>query len=206
VPLRLRNPVGALIAIVLIAAVVAAVIIFVVGNTHHGTGTLNQPPPKSSGSTPQKQISLCGNCAHDYNPDAFPGSPKTQHPTTTGLAIDNDRNTGWTTEDYPDGLGSKPGVGIYVDAKPGVAAGSMVIDTATPGYAVSIFGSRSTPDPNTFTTGANAWTKIGAAPSVTRTQTIDLRTGGAKYRYYLVWITSLGDHDQVAVNEVALYK
>jgi len=33
-----------------------------------------------------------------------------------------------------------------------------------------------------------------------------LSTGGTPYRYYLVWITSLGSHNQVAVNEIALYK
>jgi hypothetical protein len=32
-----------------------------------------------------------------------------------------------------------------------------------------------------------------------------LNTGGVKYSYYLVWITSLGAHNQVAVNEIALY-
>jgi eukaryotic-like serine/threonine-protein kinase len=202
VPLRLRNPAGAFAALALIAAVVAVVIIFVVGNTHHGTGKLNQPPPKAAGggSRRQTQVSLCGNCAHDYNPDAFSG-PKTQHSSTTGFAIDNDPNTSWTTETYLDGNLGKPGVGLYVDAKPGVVADSMLIDTKTPGYAVTIYGSRTTPNPDTF----SGWTRIGAAPSVKRAQTIKLDTGGTRYRYYLVWITSLGGHDQVAVGEVALY-
>ena len=39
------------------------------------------------------------------------------------------------------------------------------------------------------------------------TQTIRLSTHGTRYRYYLVWITSLalGNHNQVAINEVALF-
>jgi eukaryotic-like serine/threonine-protein kinase len=199
-PLRLRNPLAPIAGLAVIAAIAAVIVIFLVHNTHHGTGTLNQAPPKQ---TPQ-QVSLCSNCAHDYNPDAFAGSPKTQHPTTTGLAIDGNKNTAWTTESYLDGLG-KPGVGIYVDAKPGVAAGAMAIDTATPGYAVSIYGSKATPDPDTFTTGRQGWTKVGGAPSVGKAQQIRLNTHGVAYRYYLVWITSLGDHNQVAVNEIALY-
>ena len=32
-----------------------------------------------------------------------------------------------------------------------------------------------------------------------------LSTKGVTYRYYLVWITNLGSHNQVAINEIALY-
>jgi eukaryotic-like serine/threonine-protein kinase len=199
-PLRMRYPLAVTAGLLLAAAAVAAVVIlFLVGNTHRGAGPLPQPAPHG---TPH-QVELCGRCAHDYNPDALSG-PKDQHPTTTGLAIDGDRSTAWTTETYYDGLG-KPGVGIYVDAKPGVDAGSLVLDTATPGYSVSIYGSRVAPNPNTFVTGAGGWTKLGAAASVTGAQRIPLHTHGTTYRYYLVWITSLGDHNQVAVNEIALY-
>ena len=64
-------------------------------------------------------MQLCASCAHDYNPDAISG-PKNQHPGEDGLAIDGNRNTAWTTEIYYYGLQSKPGVGLYVDANPGV--------------------------------------------------------------------------------------
>ena len=57
----------------------------------------------------------------------------------------------------------------------------------------------------------DASTKTTAAAIVRRNQGQDvalimLSTGGTPYRYYLVWITSLGSHNQVAVNEIALYK
>jgi tRNA A-37 threonylcarbamoyl transferase component Bud32 len=198
-PLRLTHPLVAVAGVLLVAAVAAVVVLFLVGNAHRGSGPLPQKAPKA---TPH-QVVLCSRCAHDYNPDALSG-PKNQHPTIVGNAVDGDRNTAWTTETYYDGLG-KPGVGIWVDARPGVAAGSLVLDTETPGYAVSIYGSKVTPDPNTFTTGANGWTKLGRVAAVKSTQTIRLHARGVKYRYYLVWITSLGDHNQVAVNEIALY-
>ena len=81
----------------------------------------------------------------------------------------------------------------------------MIVDTDTPGYAVTIYASTSRPDPLTFTSGPSGWVKVGAAPSVRKTQTIKLATGKTKYRYYLVWITSLGEHSHVDVNEIALY-
>jgi serine/threonine-protein kinase len=199
-PLRRRQPVVvAALGLLLVGAVVAA-LIFLAGRTHHGTGTLAQPPPKA---TPH-QVSLCDSCAHDYNPDALSG-PKNQHPTEVSLAIDGDRNTAWSTESYVGDTLGKPGVGIYVDARPGVAAGSMIVDTDTPGYAVSIYARSSKPDPNTFDSGSGGWVKVGGAPKVARRQAIKLSTGTRRYRYYLVWITNLGGNSHVDVNEIALY-
>jgi serine/threonine-protein kinase len=202
-PLRRRQPLLVAGLGLILAAAVVAILVFAANNTHHGTGQLQQAPPKQ---TPH-QISLCDSCAHDYNPDALSG-PKNQHPEQTGFAIDNNVNTAWSTESYlGDNLG-KPGVGIYVDAKPGVAAGSMVVDTDTPGYAVTIYASSARPDPNTFETAPahpGGWVKVGAAPKVKARQTIKLNASKTKYRYYLVWITSLGDHSHVDVNEIALY-
>jgi serine/threonine protein kinase len=200
VPFRRRQPVVvAVLGIILVAGVVA-VLVFLANNTHHGTGQLAQPPPKAK----SHQVSLCESCAHDYNPDALVG-PKNQHPAQVGLAIDNNPNTSWSTESYVGDALGKPGVGIYVDAKPGIAAGSMVIDTDTPGYAVTIYARGSRPDPNRFDAGPSGWVKVGAVPNVHRHQAIKLSTGTTSYRYYLVWITSLGGHSHVDVSEIALY-
>src|ERR1700759_1179334 len=202
-PLRRRQPLLVGLLALIVAAAVVAILVFAANHTHRGTGTLPQPAPKA---TPHP-VSLCDSCAHDYNPDALSG-PKNQHPEQTGFAIDGDRNTAWSTESYDgDNLG-KPGVGIYVDAKPGVAAGRMVVDTDTPGYAATIYASSSRPDPNTFQTAParpGGWVKVGAAPKGKARQTIKLTAGKTRYRYYLVWITSLGTHSHVDVNEIALY-
>jgi serine/threonine-protein kinase len=200
-PLRRRQPVVvAVLGLLLVAAIIAA-LIFLANRTHHGTGTLAQPPP--SKATPH-QVSLCDSCAHDYNPDALSG-PKNQHPEQVNLAIDGDRNTAWSTESYVGDTLGKPGVGIYVDAKPGVDAGSMIVDTDTPGYAVTIYAINAKPDPNTFNTGPDGWVKVGSAPKVQSRQAIKLSTHDTRYRYYLVWITSLGNQSHVDVNEIALY-
>jgi eukaryotic-like serine/threonine-protein kinase len=184
----------------IVLALAGGGIFFLANRTHRGTGPLPQPAPKA---TPH-QISLCNSCAHDYNPDALSG-PKNQHPDQVALAVDGNRNTKWTTETYFNDTLGKAGVGIYVDARPGVAARSMVIDTDTPGYTVAIYARSSKPNPDSFDVGNGGWTKVGAAAAVGSTQTIRLSTGTTRYRYYLVWITSLGHHPQVSVNEIALY-
>ncbi len=200
IPYRLRHPAMLALVLAVVLVGIGAGAVFLAGHAHHGTGKLPQAPPPAA----HVQVDLCRACAHDYNPDAVSG-PKNQNPDEDGLAIDGDRNTAWTTEIYYHGLQSKPGVGIYVDANPGVVARSMIIDTATPGYSVVIYARHDHPDPNTFDPGPGGWVRVGAAGSVHPTQTIPLDPAGIKYRYYLVWITSLGPHNQVAVNEIALY-
>jgi serine/threonine protein kinase len=199
-PLRRRQPLLVAGLGLIVAAAVVAILVFAANNTHRGTGTLAQPAPKA---TPHP-ISLCDSCAHDYNPDALSG-PKNQHPEQTGFAIDGDRNTAWSTESYLGDTLGKPGVGLYVDAKPGVAAGSMILDTDTPGFAATIYATSERPNPNTFNSGSSGWVKVGAAPRVKAAQTIHLSSAKTKYRYFLVWITSLGAHSHVDINEIALY-
>ncbi len=199
VPLLRRRPALVILLGLIVAAAVVAIFVFAANNTHRGTPQLPQPAPKA---TPH-QVQPCDSCATDYNPDALSG-PKNQHPEQTAFAIDANRNTAWSTESYMGDTLGKPGVGIYVDFKPGVAAGSMVLDTDTPGYAVTIYGRTSRPNPDTFDTGPGGWVKVGSARSVKRIQTIKL-SSTTKYRYYLVWITSLGPHSHVDVNEIALY-
>jgi serine/threonine-protein kinase len=199
-PLRLRRPVVAIAVALVVAGLVAAAVGYLATRTHHGTGLLRQPAPPQ---TPH-QVNLCQSCAHDYNPEPISGPP-TQNPGEAGLAIDGNPSTAWTTQTYDgDNLG-KPGVGIYVDARPGVAAGSMTLDTQTPGYAVTIYARNSRPSRRSFDTGHGGWMKVGSAPDVHPVQHIALVTGGSRYRFYLVWITSLGRHPEVAVNEIALY-
>jgi serine/threonine protein kinase len=198
-PIRLRNPGAMVVLLAVVAAVLIAGGLYLANNTHHGTGSLDQKPPPAT----HQQIGLCSTCAHDYNPDATSG-PKNQHPNQVGLAIDGNPGTAWTTETYYTGL-DKPGVGLYVDANPGAAVRTLVLDTDTPGYSVVIYARHTAPNPNVFDAGPNGWVKVGASPSVHAHQDIRLNVSGVKYRYYLVWITSLGSHQSVAINEIALY-
>ena len=201
VPLRRRQP--ALVAVAVLVAVVAIIggIVYLATRTHH-----TAPPrsaPTTQGAAPPHQIALCQSCAHDYNPDAISG-PKNQNPTQVGFAVDGDPGTAWTTQIYYDNTLGKPGVGLYVDAGKSVVAGSMNLTTQTPGYAATIYGRTSAPNPDTFDVGPGGWVKLGSAADVGAHQTIHL-AGGPPYRYYLVWITSLGGRSQAAINEIRLY-
>jgi eukaryotic-like serine/threonine-protein kinase len=197
VPFRLRHP---FLSAALLGAALAGAgggAYWLATRAHHGTPKLNTPPPAPT----LAQVRLCPTCAHDYNPDAVSG-PKNQNPNEVGNAIDGNPNTAWQTDYYYSGSLEKPGVGLYVDANPGVIAREVRIDTQAPGWNVQIYASNAQPNPDAFT----GWTLVGSAAPVKSTQDIRLTTANTEYRYYLVWITRLPPSQQtVYVNEVALY-
>jgi hypothetical protein len=85
----------------------------------------------------------------------------------------------------------------------------MVIYTKTPGWNAQIYATNTAP---VFTpagapgTPTGSWQLVGSASNVQSPQTVTLSSSTTVYRYWLVWITSLGGHQQIALNEVELYK
>lgn len=198
VPFSVRRPAHALVVALLVLAVFGVAAIWLATRAHHGTGKLPQPPPPHAPA----QVALCQSCAHGYNPLGTPN--KQEHPQEAGLAIDNNVNTAWTTQTYYSAQLGKAGVGIYVDASPGIAARVLQIRTSTPGWNATIYARNDTPPVSQGPPGG--WTRLAAATNVRRTQGIPLSAAGLRYRYYLVWLTGLGGHMQVAINELTLYR
>jgi eukaryotic-like serine/threonine-protein kinase len=195
VPFQVRHrAVAALTALIMVAAV-AGVIVWLATRTHHGTGNLPvKAPPRAL-----TQVQLCAACAFGFNPL---GSPTDEHPDA-GLAIDNQPNTFWNTQTYFDGKLEKAGVGLYIDARPETAARVLRIITATPGFTATIYARNSSP-PTTWPDPG--WVQVSARTIIDGDQRVPLTSGNASYRYWLVWITTLGNHDSLAIDEVALYK
>jgi eukaryotic-like serine/threonine-protein kinase len=203
IPFRVRRrAITALLALAVVAAV-AGIGIWLASRAHHWVGRASQPPPAKL-----SQVDLCQTCAHAYNPDGLNGD-KTQNDNQSGLAIDGVPSSAWYTQQYYAGtLAPKPGVGIYVDAKPGVAARALRLLTVTPGWTGEIWARNTVPDPNVADFNApGGWTKLASVAFAGRKQDVPLATGGKNYRYYLVWITHLPPHqNSAAINEIYLYR
>jgi serine/threonine protein kinase len=203
VPFQIRHRVRAAVLVVLAVAVIVAIAVWLATRAHHGTLST----PEKSPSAALIPVSLCQNCAHDYNPFGLDGTTD-QNPNEVGLAIDGDRQTAWQTETYFGGTLGKPGVGIYVDAAPHVAAREIVILTSTPGWRAQIWARNTTPSrADNFPVGPDGWTMVGGAQSVHSRQAIRINSADKQYRYYLVWITDLPPgRDSASVNEITLYR
>ena len=195
VPFGVRRRATTMLLAVILLAAVGGGVAWLLTRTHRGTGRPAQAAP-SGQLTP---VSLCQTCATGFNPL---GSPSDEHPDAS-FAIDNQPNTFWETQHYYDGNLNKAGVGLYLNASPGTTARVLRITTTTPGFSVTIYGRGDRPPLRWPDPG---WKQISQPTTVSRTQNIALSSASTRYSYYLIWITSLGGHDQLAIGEATLYR
>jgi eukaryotic-like serine/threonine-protein kinase len=165
-------------------------------NTERGTG----PPPAEAPPPGLEPISLADDSAHAFDP---PPGDGVEHSDQVAFAVDRDKSTTWSTESYQGGTMNKPGVGIYVDASPGVAASALQVSTPHDGWAASIYAAQSGPPK-----ALKGWTELAPNKTVNGSKERWLfTTRGKRYRYYLLWITSLPPNQQsVQVSELTLYR
>jgi eukaryotic-like serine/threonine-protein kinase len=199
-PTRVTHPVRLILALLVIAGVVVAAVLLLADNTHRGV------PPRSIIRTPAaarlQPVPLGQSRAHDFDPYG----DSHEHHEDVGRVLDDDPGTSWTTETYDNGVfpSDKPGVGLYLDAKPGVIARQIDIRTSTPGWGGKVYVSNSV---DAQATDLSDWRDIGATFTADRrTFSIPLDTARQRFRYYLIWITKLPSAGQVAISDVVLQR
>ncbi len=204
VPLRMRGRrtvLGAMLGMLAAAAVLALVLVDAGGRIQPGTGAPDVAAPRGTDS-----ISVARGSATDFDPP--PLGDAQEHSDETSRAVDGDPATTWSTETYSDNViagaaGPKEGVGIYVDAKPQVDAGALLVQTPAPGCTATIYAAPAGSPPETL----DGWTEVGGGTVSKKKHTFELDTGGTPYRYYLVWITELAeDADKVEISEISLFR
>jgi tRNA A-37 threonylcarbamoyl transferase component Bud32 len=197
-PFRVRHPLPVLGVIALMAVLVAIIALLFkegVDRTQKGTGSGTVKAPEG-----ETVVSVGRASAHDYDP-LGDGS---EHTSEAPRVVDRDRGTTWSTESYRGGLAgsNKAGVGIYLDAKPGVEAVRMVVQTPEPGWKAEIYGAPAGRVPDSIESG---WTPLADGTVREEEQRFRLDTGGERFRYYLVWITELPPNSERAeISELAL--
>ena len=142
---------------------------------------------------------LSQTAAGDYDPYGGDG----EHPEQAQLLVDGDPGTFWSSESYSGPLSAqKPGVGVYVDAAPGVNATRIEIRSRTPGWSGAIYGARkSLPEE----LPSDGWVKLADVEGAGRRERIGL-PGSERMRYYLVWVTSLPEgSERVELSEIVLF-
>jgi len=205
VPLRVRSPARWVAIIALAALVVAGVAYAIVRATNRGTG-----PPAAEGQG-LVQVPLQQSAATPYNP--FGTGPENRD--LAGNVVDGDPNTSWSSEEYYDGSLNKPGgtgLGIFLNAEPGLDAKAMQIATSTPGFSASVYVANnpnlSVPYGEAKTLHQRGWTgPVASAAAVRRSQRIALELHGQRYKYFLLWVTALGPrYNLVTIAELGLLR
>jgi eukaryotic-like serine/threonine-protein kinase len=215
-PWRTRHPARWAISLLLLAAIVAVALIAALNHTHSGTGVAPDIH-SAAGTTP---VVLEQTAASSYNP--FGTGP--EHASAVASTIDGDVNTSWTTEHYLDDDLGKAGLGVALDASPGVVARAIEIQSPAPGFTAAIYGSTgystasgtssasadasaSSPDGGAKALANLGWKQLAPGKTIYSRTTIPINGKGLLYRYYLVWITKLPPNSETAqISEITLFK
>jgi serine/threonine-protein kinase len=175
---RPRWPLYLLLALIGAAAIAAGALML---------GGSKGKPGNAGGGATGAPVALSG--VSGYDPQGTGG----EHDSDAAKATDGNPSTFWYTEHYSSSAfgGLKDGVGVVLDAGRAAKVTRVTVTSDTPGFSARI--------------------ESGSSPSgpfapVSGTQTVSSSTtfavSGAAARYYVVWITSLGSHASVDVNEV----
>jgi tRNA A-37 threonylcarbamoyl transferase component Bud32 len=196
-PLRMRRrkmPIVAMIALLIVAGGVTAWLLKEgADRTTRGTGSgVVKPEPGT------RVVSVKRTSANDYDPLSV---DKEEHHAQAFNVVDKDPGTSWSTESYTGGsLGDKDGVGIYVDAEPGVDARSIQVDSPTPGWTAEIRVADGGSPPKDI----GGWKKVAGGTVDSKHKRFRLQ--GSRHRYYLVWITALPPgSERVEISEITLF-
>jgi hypothetical protein len=163
-----------------------------------GAGTKTEQP---------ESILLDTNAAATYNPSNYPvsafGDPR--------LAIDGDTSTAWTALVDP-AIAPRMAGGLVIDLKSAQKISALVLDTATPGMTVQVYGSVAKVLPTTI--ADPAWVPLsGVILEKKKHVRIPLRDRSKAFRFVLLWIskvpaTSVGTAEapgHVGVSELELF-
>jgi eukaryotic-like serine/threonine-protein kinase len=207
-PWRMRHPGRWAASLALLVAIVAIAIAALARQAHRGTGTSGNVGAQAG----HEAVQLSQTAAHGYNP--FGTGPE-NHDTVENT-VDNDPNTTWSTERYYDGTLRKAGgtgLGIYLDAAPGVHATAVAIQTKTPGFAVQIYAAEHINQQlgygNSTPLTARGWQgPVGSSSFVHNGEHVQLDLPlGQRRRYYLVWITTLPPKGESAsITDLTLFR
>lgn len=133
-----------------------------------------------------------------------PSGDDSEHDEEAQLAVDGDAATSWPTEEYDTGSFQKDGVGLVLAPAEPVAARGLDIETSTPGFDVTIYGSDAPVAPDSIDSG---WTEIASEDAVEDKGRIDLDSAGSDFSNYLIWITTLpGKENKVEIDEAQLLR
>jgi serine/threonine-protein kinase len=176
---RAKQSLKGVLLLLLLAAIVLGTV-YLISSGELGGGGGGADPEEIVDATP---VELSD--AVDFDPEGTSG----EHPEETGLAIDDDPDSAWTTENYEQPDYGKTGVGLYVETAEPIDPAVIEIQTPDPGWAMTLYGANEPSD------SLDDWTELEQVESIGDTERIPLEGGGQSFRYFLIWSTTPAETD-----------
>ena len=198
-PLRTRRSTKAIVALVVVIAAIAVVVTVVLGLARPSAAPASarrsrrRPGCRRSRSASARRATSTRSATRPSTP-----TRRARSSTATRSRRGRPRATRAATL-------QKDGVGIIIDASPGVAARQLELRTPTTGFEATVYVAA---DATPGTAPPDGWTAVSATrDGRARREKFDLDTAGQRFRRYLVWITKLPQGEQRAeISEILLYR
>jgi eukaryotic-like serine/threonine-protein kinase len=197
-PRRLRNPRAVLVISLLAATLVAILVIVLASRTETDDPSRAEQP---AGARAPIEVQLPENATDDYDPEAT--GTKEEHPDEVSRAVDSNRVTAWTTEQYQGGtgkVGTKTGVGLRISTGDPVIARRLDLIAEPDGWDAQVYAANSVPN------SIEGWEQVSERVEVGETERITINTRGRRYANYLIWIVKLPPEGRAGIQELTLYR
>lgn len=134
-----------------------------------------------------------------------PGAdPTVDNPESAGAAVDDDTATSWTSGTYPEGLGTKPGIGLGMTLAQPATLESLRVDSPSRGARYAVYSVPEGTDPNQVA-DLSGLRRVASGELRSGLTSIDVEESPQAAGGLILWFTELPpEGDSVSVEEIAV--
>ncbi|AKK12183.1 murein biosynthesis integral membrane protein MurJ [Corynebacterium uterequi] len=212
-----RKGTGLLVSVVIALVILVAVALTVVTSVLSGPAIVDENlSTHTQTAAPAEEVALVFRPTEVAAWQAPGQDTAADNPQDLPLVADSDNSTSWASDAYPNGLGTKPGIGIAVRAAQPLNLERIRIDTPSAGARYSIYGIPPGVDPGAVT-DLTSLPRIVAGEFTTGRQTISVEKEAVDaavaspqgsteaFAGVIVWITETPRNGSaVEIREIAL--
>ncbi|WP_394281789.1 murein biosynthesis integral membrane protein MurJ [Corynebacterium sp.] len=131
--------------------------------------------------------------------------PNADNPEQVTNVIDGNDDTTWTTDEYPNGLGTKPGVGVILTAEQPLQLQHLLIETETPGARYNVYGLPADREVNAETTPLEELPLLREGTLRTTRNSLEIE-GNPEVTGVVLWITDIptNQNSHVEISEISM--
>ncbi|WP_257183214.1 murein biosynthesis integral membrane protein MurJ [Corynebacterium cystitidis] len=202
--------IAAAIAVVVLIAALTTYVVSVIGGDDPATPVNHQSVDDAATGTSirtaeNRPLPVIVEPSHVRVWQAPGHDPAADNPDSINNVIDGDTQTSWSSDSYPNGLGTKPGVGIVVTATEPLALQHLLIDTETPGAHYNLYGLPADQETSTENTALEDLKLLKKGTLRTNRNSLEIQDN-PRVHGVVVWITDIpvDEDSNVEINEISM--
>ncbi|WIM67680.1 lipid II flippase MurJ [Corynebacterium breve] len=197
--------VGAAIAVVVLIAALTTYLVSVVGASDPEAPVAHEAVEGEEGEALGRPLPIIVDLASSRVWQAPGQDAGADNPDQVANLIDGNPDTSWSSDEYPNGLGTKPGIGVVVTAQEQIELQHVAINTETPGARYAIYGLPNDRPTDAETTPLEELDLLRDGTLRTARNTLEIE-GNPEVHGVVIWISELPANREplVTISEVNL--